>query len=233
MSDTTAAVATSAVNAYIQCIDLPIPPIYFQYNPNMLTVLQKTHWSSPRSPNNSAPRQFLGVSPSDVTVDILLDAFAIPPMPPSVTIEQLKLMMEPTIVSSTVSQGRAPMVIFGWGPNIIMDQAVISQIQINHERFLLGVPTRAKVTVTLTSVPFGNLPGTNPTSGGLATRRTHTVVEGDTLASIAYKEYSDPNYWRALAEANDIDDPMRVKSGTVLIVPEKRDAEALLGGSRS
>ena len=68
---------------------------------------------------------------------------------------------------------------------------------------------------------------TNPTSGGLATRRTHTVVEGDTLASIAYQEYRDPNKWRALAEANNIDDPMRVKPGTVLIVPDRREAEAL------
>ena len=230
MSDTSVAVATSAVSAYIQCLELPLPPIVFQYNPNQLQETQQAHWTRPRHPNNNAPRQFLGVGPSDLTVDILLDAFAIPPMPPSVTIEQLKLMMEATIQSSVASQGRAPTVMFGWGPNIIMDQAVISKVVVKHERFLLGVPTRATVSVTLTSIPFGNLPGTNPTSGGLATRRTHTVVEGDTLASIAYAEYRDPNYWRALAEANGIDDPMRIKTGTVLIVPEKRDAESLLGG---
>jgi nucleoid-associated protein YgaU len=52
-------------------------------------------------------------------------------------------------------------------------------------------------------------------------------VEGDTLASIAYQEYRDPNRWRALAEANKIDDPMRVKAGTVLIVPDRREAESL------
>ena len=41
------------------------------------------------------------------------------------------------------------------------------------------------------------------------------------------REYRDPNKWRALAEANNIDDPMRVKPGTVLIVPDRRDAESL------
>jgi len=87
---------------------------------------------------------------------------------------------------------------------------------------------RAEATVSLQAVPPpAPLPPTNPTSGGLATRRTRTVVEGDTLASIAYEEYRDPNKWRALAEANDIDDPMRVKAGTVLIVPDRREAENL------
>ena len=50
---------------------------------------------------------------------------------------------------------------------------------------------------------------------------------GDTLASIAFQEYKDPNKWRALAESNNIDDPMRLKEGTVLIVPGRREAEAL------
>jgi nucleoid-associated protein YgaU len=50
-------------------------------------------------------------------------------------------------------------------------------------------------------------------------------VEGDTLASIAFQEYEDPTKWRAVAEANKIDDPMRIKPGTVLTVPDRREAE--------
>jgi nucleoid-associated protein YgaU len=84
--------------------------------------------------------------------------------------------------------------------------------------------------VTLQAIPPpAPLPGTNPTSGGLATRRTHTMVEGDTLASVAYKEYRDPSRWRALAVINGIDDPMRVAPGTELMIPEKREADALVG----
>jgi nucleoid-associated protein YgaU len=71
------------------------------------------------------------------------------------------------------------------------------------------------------------VPGTNPTSGGLATRRTHAVIEGDTLASVAFEQYKDPNKWRALAEVNGIDDPMRLAPGTVLIVPELREIDSL------
>ena len=38
----------------------------------------------------------------------------------------------------------------------------------------------------------------------------HTVTAGDSLASLAYREYGDPALWRALARYNGIDDPIRV-----------------------
>ncbi|MDE3203558.1 MAG: LysM peptidoglycan-binding domain-containing protein [Acidobacteriota bacterium] len=226
-----AGIASSAVSAYLQTTDYPLPPITFQYNPSGLKEDIEARFrknSLPSRPGGSG-QIYIGTGPSSMNVAIQLDAFAIPPVPPTAVIAQLKLMMNPTLISLGQGQGRPPMVMFGWGANVIMDQAVITKLSISHERFLLGVPTRATATVTLMSVPLGNLPGTNPTSGGLATRRTRTVVEGDSLASIAYQEYEDPNYWRALAEANGIDDPMRIKTGMVLLIPEKRDAQTLLG----
>ena len=52
------------------------------------------------------------------------------------------------------------------------------------------------------------------------------MVAGDSLASIAYREYGAPAYWRALAEANGIDDPLRLRPGTRLLVPP---AEEVVG----
>jgi nucleoid-associated protein YgaU len=40
-----------------------------------------------------------------------------------------------------------------------------------------------------------------------------TVVAGDSLASIAYREYGDPTMWRPLAAFNGIDDPLRAAAG--------------------
>jgi nucleoid-associated protein YgaU len=45
------------------------------------------------------------------------------------------------------------------------------------------------------------------------------VVAGDTLPSVAFHAYGDPNLWRAVAEANGIDDPMRLRAGTRLLLP--------------
>ena len=37
--------------------------------------------------------------------------------------------------------------------------------------------------------------------------------------SIAYAAYGDPTRWRAIAEANGIDDPLRLRRGTALTIP--------------
>ena len=47
----------------------------------------------------------------------------------------------------------------------------------------------------------------------------HTVRDGDSLQSIAYSMYGDPTRWRAIAEANGIDDPLALPRGRTLTVP--------------
>lgn len=225
--------AASVVSAYIQCIDpsVPLPPIEFTYNPEAYTDVTEGKWSRTYQPANPAGApQWQGVQPQKTTVKILLNQFSVPPplMPLEEVIAQLKLMVLPTVLSTGMGAATAPLVMFGWGANIILDQAYITKVAVTYERFLLGMPVRATVAVDLQHVPLPSPLGpTNPTSGGLATRRTRTVVEGDTLQSIAYQEYRDPNMWRALAEANGIDDPMRIPAGTSIVVPDRREAETL------
>ncbi len=78
-------------------------------------------------------------------------------------------------------------------------------------------------TVDLQELP-SETPKQNPTSGGLTARRTHTVVAGDSLPSIAYREYGHADVWRAVAEANGIDDPFRLTAGTALLLPPAEEA---------
>jgi hypothetical protein len=59
---------------------------------------------------------------------------------------------------------------------------------------------------TLHEIP-SNTKGQNPTSGALTAQRVHRVVAGDSLQSLAWREYGDSAAWRAIAEANGIDDP--------------------------
>jgi hypothetical protein len=49
--------------------------------------------------------------------------------------------------------------------------------------------------------------------------REHVVLEGESLATIAYREYGDPGLWRQVAEANRIDDPFRVRAGHRVLLP--------------
>ncbi|NUP31526.1 MAG: LysM peptidoglycan-binding domain-containing protein, partial [Streptomycetaceae bacterium] len=66
----------------------------------------------------------------------------------------------------------------------------------------------------------GETPGQNPTSGALAAQRVHRLRSGDTLQAVAYAEYGDPAAWRAIAELNGIDDPMRLVAGRDIMLPD-------------
>ncbi len=114
---------------------------------------------------------------------------------------------------------KPPLVTFHWGP--IESTGIITNSTIKYERFARdGRPTRANVTIQLQEQPslLGIIP-TNPTSQGLSGRTAHTVASGDSLARIATDRYGNPGRWRQLAECNDIDDPLRIRPGDRVYLP--------------
>ena len=89
-----------------------------------------------------------------------------------------------------------------------------------------GTPILAQVKLTLIQVEKsdsrsgrGPTPGQNPTTRAAAALGAHTVVDGDSLQSIAHERYGDPTSWRAIAEANGIDNPMALPRGARLSIP--------------
>ena len=46
-----------------------------------------------------------------------------------------------------------------------------------------------------------------------------TVLQGDTLAHLAYRTYQNPMNWRDVATYNGITDPLRVTTGRRLRMP--------------
>jgi nucleoid-associated protein YgaU len=49
--------------------------------------------------------------------------------------------------------------------------------------------------------------------------RVYTMKDGEALWQLAQRAYGDGRLWRAIAEANDLDRPRFVPTGTVLKVP--------------
>ena len=130
MAVAAAGMAASLVPAYIQCIDpdLPLPPINFAFNPEGYSITTTAHWQRSPQPASPAAPQFKGIEAPKLDVKILMDAFAVPPIPPTATIEQLKLLLLPTALSVADGGATAPIVMFGWGTNIIMDMAVVTKV---------------------------------------------------------------------------------------------------------
>ncbi len=84
-----------------------------------------------------------------------------------------------------------------------------------------GTPVRAVVTIAFQQLQdTAELARQNPTSGGVAADRVWTVTDGDTLASIAYREYGDPARWRLIAAANGLTTVRRLSPGAVLVIPD-------------
>lgn len=131
-----------------------------------------------------------------------------------------------------------PICFFSWGdqfpgqrPYASMGSGTGSQqrhgfkciVESVRQRFTLfspqGVPLRATLTVSLKEyktlaeqIPEINKRSADHTSG-------HVVQSGQTLSQIAATTYNDPAQWRAIADHNQITDPLDVPPGTVLAIP--------------
>jgi hypothetical protein len=212
----------------IMALGEKVQDIEFQFNPTSLTLSKSAEWSGSIAPNFkiSAIPQFSGAHPASMSLKILLDSS----MTPSGTsvmqqVEALLSCCEVTLASIAAKQPCTPWVFFQWGSFATVSFiAYINQVSANYTLFnASGVPIRAECDLTLTQIPLLT-PGQNPTSGTLTASRTHTVISGDTLQSLAWREYGDPTGWRAIAEANEIDDPMRLDAGRELLVPAAGEA---------
>jgi nucleoid-associated protein YgaU len=198
--------------------------IEFQFNPKELTIAKSAKWerNAQKGSKKSAVPQYGGPEPSKLTLEMFLDASAKQDDAVVKTVEKLFQCCVPTDESHQKKMGTPPWVVFRWG-GITSFTAYVKSVSVKYTLFTAaGVPIRGIATVNLEEIA-GEQSGQNPTSGALAARAVHTVVSGDTLQSIAYREYGDPTVWRAIAEANDIDDPMRLRIGSTLLVPASEE----------
>ncbi|WP_459719797.1 LysM peptidoglycan-binding domain-containing protein [Actinophytocola sp. KF-1] len=124
---------------------------------------------------------------------------------------------------------RLPVLLFSWGihgPRGSNLPVTLEKVTVEYQRFdPLGIPVWAKFSLTLVEYTAPK-PRTNPTSGGVPGRATHTLSQGENVVQIANRAYGSPNAWRAVAEANGIDDPLRVRPGRTLSLPPAETVDA-------
>ncbi|UGT65617.1 LysM peptidoglycan-binding domain-containing protein [Nocardia gipuzkoensis] len=194
--------------------------IDFQFNPKELSVTKSAKWNrdAQKGSKKSGVPEFKGADPAKLTLEMFLDAGAEHDTKVVDTVEQLFACCVPTNESHDKKKGSPPWVIFHWG-GLTGFTAYVSSVAVKYTLFTPGgLPIRGTATVTIEEIA-GDQAKQNPTSGSLTARKVHTVVAGDTLASIAWREYGDPTRWRAVAVANRIDDPMRLRPGAQLLIP--------------
>lgn len=186
------------------------------FNPESYTISKTNVWTYKPTQGKDLPdAEFGGGMPMTYRMSLLLDVSL---QGPDTSVKDLanKLM------GAMHGNGSAPkFVTFSWG-SVKLPKAAPVSISINYSLFRPnGEPIRAMVDLELAQAEASTPPGQaqNPTTRGIAGLRSHDVRDGDSLPSIAHAAYGDPTRWRAIAEANDIDDPLRLPRGRALTIP--------------
>jgi hypothetical protein len=206
--------------------------VYCQFNPQTMQRVKSANWThAPTRGAHTQPKpQFVGTGTESLSATLLFDLQSVLGAPathtPAMSIDQLLKWLTVPPAAQTKATPQPPTVTFQWGTGISF-KGILRQVTVSYTKFApSGDPIRATAAINMQALPDDPL-GTNPSSGGISGRTSAQVHEGDTLASIAYKKYGDPNLWRAIAIANNIEDPSRVPVGTNLMVPPRAEATSL------
>lgn len=209
------------------------PLLRFTFNPTEYTVAKSAKWNRPqtRAARSSTRPEFGGANPQTVQMEIFFDASE--DIVGDVTKDIMILLnwTKPTGLSVNRQQANPPLLRFIWGrnPALIDFTGFLKSVSAKYTLFTPdGTPVRATANISLEEAP-SDLPfPTNPSSGSLAGLRSHVMLEGDSLQSVAQAEYGRAAMWRSLALFNSIDDPLRVAPGTSILVPSAAEAARLV-----
>jgi hypothetical protein len=203
-------------------------PITCLFNPKEYSVSKSSQWQKKQNSSSIPNLQYGGGDPRKLTLELFFDATDEKDGDVREITEKLFALLEANKKFKAEKKNRPPSVEFHWGRTWTFP-AVIDSLTVKYLLFRPdGTPIRATAALTLTQVEKavakpsggGNKKGQNPTTRGIPDLRSHVVRDGDTLPSIAFASYGDPTRWRAIAEANGIDDPLALRRGRVLAVPQ-------------
>ena len=193
------------------------------FNPREYSVAKTNAWTfKPVVGSTVPPAQFGGGNPRTLTLNgLLLDRSLAGPNGniKDIVDKLFGLMAAPAGSNAGGAAAAPPFVTFAWGQNVTF-KAVITSLTVAYKLFQPnGDPIRADVNMALTEAEQAEVKAQNPTTRAEAGLGVHTFKDGDSLQSIAYRVYGDAARWRTIAEINGIDDPLRVRRGTPLMLP--------------
>jgi nucleoid-associated protein YgaU len=195
------------------------------FNPKDYTVAKTNGWKAdPKQGETAATPSYTGGNPWELTLQLLLDTTLLTDGDTVATSAGMLFdAMNATHGEGAGSPGkkttrRPPTVKFTFGTFSFV--GVVKSLSVQYTLFASnGEPIRADVKLTLMQWDPTPRKGQNPTTRSESGLGTHLVREGDSLASLAYRYYGDATRWRAIAQENDIDDPLLLRGGRALNIP--------------
>ena len=187
------------------------------FNPNEYSISKSNNWKEKSTRRGNVPRlEFTGGGPTELKLDLFFDTYE----KGGSARDYVKDIISLTQISQSGSgDPEPPRCMFSWGTNFEFE-AVITNISARFTLFRSdGTPVRATVSLTLKECKDpGVQKRQNPTSQGTTGHKVWVVRPGDTINGIAAAEYGDPTVWRVIADANDLDNPMDLQPGQILVL---------------
>ena len=187
--------------------------IEVMFNPKEYVMEKKTPWSEVNVFGmDSPPVQFSMGERKRLSMELFFDTSEEKTDVREYTskVEQLMLV--------NAQEHRPPILRFIWG-SLSFDCVMEDLVQ----RYTLfdngGITLRAILKVVFKEYTTAATQLSNTRRESADHTKRMALREGETLSSISAREYNDPRKWRAIADANDIDDPENVSAGTVVELP--------------
>jgi LysM repeat protein len=196
-----------------------------QYNPEKIKIKRSNSWDTLEMPGKGVKTAiFKGSQPGDFEIEDLIFDTTDSGDPVTTTTDKLLALLDrdPQVqgTSELTNNARPPTVKFHWG-QMVSFECYVESVDVEFTYFSSkGVPLRAEVGISLKQFKEDQTRRQNPTSGTPYPHKVHRMLPGETLDRISSHYYGDPNQWRALASANGIEDPLSVRPGSLLVIPE-------------
>lgn len=189
-----------------------------QFNPEEFSLDKSVTYAEQEIPGLNSPiQQFVNGSAETLSVELFFDVYEDRgedrPDDVRVLTDEINRLV---LVDGDLHA--PPLVKFAWGT--ISFKAVIESANTTFTMFRGdGTPVRARMDLTFREyTPPGDQLREEPRHSADRTS-VRRVIEGDTLPGIAGEEYGEPEEWRWIADANDIENPRRLEAGRELIIP--------------
>jgi hypothetical protein len=191
------------------------------FNPSQLSISQTVNWSDSKTAQRDVVNsQHTNADPATLTLELFFDTYA-----------QGKTVRDYTDKVANLSKiekhgdiHRPPVCRLTWGNGGLFFQGTLQSLTQNFTLFLAdGTPVRATLQCTFKQWRSDPEEVKRLDKKSADIEKRYTVRRGDTLSSVAAREYHDPRLWRPIADANNLDDPRTLEPGMMLRIPRLRE----------
>lgn len=219
------------IKAFLTRKDKPWLVVPCMFNPEQLSVEKSNQFAEVNIPGLSSPvYQFVRGNARTVSMDLFFDTYE-EGIDVRIFTDRITGWDAGSMFSKIPGAAKGlmdidselhapPICLFVWGAFIF--QCIIERVSKKFTMFLPeGIPVRATLSVNLKEYREVTVQVMDMDLHSADLTKSWIVKQGDSLWSIACKEYGDPADWRLIAEANNIDDPKELEPGRELVIPVK------------